>query len=75
MNRFFTKIIGAALNGFTKKNLNPKTSKTTGAAYAGAGVIALLAENPPGTEYDVLIQAAIAVVSLICFYKDSGETK
>lgn len=75
MNRILTKVIGIALNGFTKKNLNPVESKTTGAAYAGVGVLALLAENPPGTEYDVLIQAAIAVVSLICFYKGSEKVK
>ena len=73
MNRFITQIIGAALNGFTKKNLNPVESKTTGAAYVGVSALAVLTENPPGTEYDALIQAAIAIVSLICFYKDSGK--
>lgn len=73
MNPLIARSIGMVLNGFTKKNLNPVESKTTGAAYAGMGTLALLIENPPGTEYDLLIQAAIAVVSVICFYKNSGE--
>mgnify|MGYP003132869761 CR=1 FL=1 len=68
MNPILTKLIGGVLNGFTKKNLNPKETPSTGIAYAGVGAIGYLAQNPPGTEYDVLIQLALAVISAFCFY-------
>jgi len=69
MNPKLAKFIGAALNGFTKKNLNPKESPSTAVTYAGVGALALMSSNPPMTEYDALIQAAIAGVSLFCFYR------
>ncbi len=68
MSPFITKILGAVLGGFTKKNLNPANSKTTGIAYAGAGSLAYLLDSPPGTDYDAWIQLAVALVSIVFFY-------
>jgi len=69
MNPIAAKLIGAALNGFQAKNMNPVATPSTGIAYAGIGAITAMSQNPLGTEHDMIINFVIAVVSLFFFYK------
>ena len=53
---------------FSKENLNPVKTPSTSVSYGSAGAFAYLLSNPPGTEYDVYMQVAAAIVSVITFF-------
>lgn len=55
-------------DAFSLKNINPLESPTTGASYTLGGALAYLLASPPGTEYDVYMQAVSAVLSLVTFF-------
>lgn len=60
-------IVSKVLSSTSKENVNPITSPSTGVAYTSAGALAYLMSNPPGTEYDVAMQVAFAIVSVLSF--------
>ena len=53
--------------GITKDNINPAKTPSSGVAYAGVAAITAL-QNYPQTEYDVLMQIALGLISAWCFY-------
>ena len=60
-------VIDKVKGALTKENLNPVKTPSTGVAYTTAGALAYLSANPPGTEHDVYLQVALAIVSLVSF--------
>lgn len=61
-------LLGKVKDALSKENLNPVTSPSTGVAYTTSGALAYLVANPPGTEYDVAMQAVTALVAVISFF-------
>lgn len=61
-------IVDKVKKALTKENLNPIETPSTGVAYTTAGALAYLSSNPPGTEYDVYMQLAMAIVSVVSFF-------
>jgi len=49
----------------SKDNLKSKTSV---ASYTTSGALAYLVANPPGSEHDVIMQALLAITSVILFF-------
>jgi len=67
--------IGRVKDAISKENLNPIESPTTGVAYTTSGALAYLVANPPGTEYDIALQFATALVAVIAFFWKEHKEK
>lgn len=53
---------------FSKDNLNPLKSGSTATAYTSVGAMAAL-QAYPQSEYDALVQLALGIIGVYCFYK------